>query len=240
MEIRKKVILIGFLITLFLFISIIFLGAILDKKREERVDFQMQNIYKDMEDIQKLMLMSEVYGNDMACLAFKQKLKDLDQKTWTLGMKIEQYRIATEEFSKNSYYVDQKKLFNENQLIYLTLLTKIKKQCDYHQAIISFFYQNSADCKKCDDQSFVLTDINDLYDEEISIFSFDLDLNISTVDLLKQYYKIDQLPCVVINEKPYCGIQDKKFIEEKICETTNLSFCNNVTKPAFNMSMLKK
>ena len=125
MEMRKKILLLGLLITVFLFVSILLIGSLMNDKREEKIDTQFQSMYRDIDDIQKLMLMSEVYGDEMACIAFKTKLRELDKKIWNMGVKLEQYRIASEEFEKNPFYLEQKKIFNENEMIYLTLLTKI-------------------------------------------------------------------------------------------------------------------
>ena len=227
---RKKVLLIGFLITLFLFLSILAIGAIMDSKRQDNIDLQFEGMYKDINDIQQMTLMSEVYGQSMACIAFKTKLQELDKKVWNMGIKLEQYRVASEEFQKNPYYLDQKKTFNENELTYMTILTKIKSTCEYHQPVISFFYKNADECQKCDSQSFVLTDVNEQLKENVSIFSFDMDLNISTLNLMTEYYKIDQYPCIVIDEVPYCGIRDKNFILKKICEDENISGCSEILK----------
>ena len=133
------------------------------------------------------------------------------------GQKIDQYRVASEEFNKDPYYLEQKQLFNENEMLYLMLLQKVKSECTTQQPIVMFFYQNSEVCRKCDDQSFILTDIKKA-DDSVAVFSFDTDLNITTVKLLTQYYEIKEFPCIVVNDAPYCGIQDKNFIIEKICK----------------------
>jgi len=57
-----------------------------------------------------------------------------------------------------------------------------------------------------------------------------MDLNISTMNLLNEYYKIDQYPCIVIDEVPYCGIRDKNFILKEICEDENISGCDEILK----------
>jgi hypothetical protein len=124
--------------------------------------------------------------------------------------------VATEEFQKDQFYLDQKKKFNENQILYLLFLTKVDKECALNQDIVTFFYRNSEDCRKCDDQSFVLTDIKEQLENNVSIFSFDMDLNITNIDILAQYYEVDELPCTIINEKKYCGIRDKDFIMGKL------------------------
>ena len=108
------------------------------------------------------------------------------------------------------------------------LLKKLKQTCGFDQVVILFFYQNSTVCGKCDDQSFVLTDINKDIDDEVSILSFDTDLGIPTIKLLVEYYKIHNYPCTVIETQKYEGMFDKKYLMEKICENSpHVSVCNS-------------
>jgi len=222
---KKRILLLAFFITLFVFLCIMLIGTIVDNQRLKTLDNQFQQSQRDISDVQQLVLMSEVYGKDIACVTFPAKLRDIDKTIWDLGIKLEQYRAASEEFQKDPYYTLQKKIFNQQETLYLMLLTQIKQKCNYSQSIISFFYSNAQDCPKCDDQSFVLADINRDIDKEVSIFSFDTELNLSSVDLLKDYYKLDQLPCLIIDEHKYCGIRSKDFVIQKICEYNNLTVC---------------
>ncbi|MBN2142013.1 hypothetical protein JW711_01665 [Candidatus Woesearchaeota archaeon] len=224
MRVKRRIFLAAFLITAFMLLTILLLGNLMNLQRKEYVEDKM-SIISDLNEIQTYTLMSDVYGNKLACLAFKKKLQEWDQTLWDLGLKLERYRVATEEFQKDPFYQEQKKKFNDNQVLYMSFLTKVNRDCELNVNIISFFYQNSEECKKCDDQSFVLTDIKRELEDEVSIFSYDMDLGLTNLDLLKEYYEIDQYPCVVINEQRFCGMQDKSFIIRKVCETNNLSVC---------------
>lgn len=221
----------AFLITLVLLLSILLLGSVMDNEREQYIEGEVQRLYNDLAEVQTFFLMEETYGDQMACLAFRSKLLELDKTVWNLGIKLDQYRTASEDFHRSPFYLEQKEQFNENQVFYMMLLTKLKRTCNYDdQAIISFFYQNSADCRSCDDQSFVLTDINRQLDEQISIFSYDVDLNLTTVSLLTEFYNITEYPCVVIEEEAYCGMRDKEFIMERICEhMPTIQSCQDTT-----------
>ncbi|MFW5879639.1 MAG: hypothetical protein ACOCUV_02315 [bacterium] len=229
-NVKRTIALTSLVITCFLLISIILMGAILNKEREQYLDSQFQDIHNEFNNMETLSLMAESYDNKMACLAFEKLLKDLDGSIWKLGEKLEKYKSASEEFYKDEYYQRQKKIFNENQVYYYLLMKRMVERCNISKKTVLFFYQNSADCKKCDDQSFILSDINKLDDDkgeqEIAIFSLDMDLNISSTKILTRYYDINEYPCVVIGEDKYCGIRGEKFIMEKICEDTqDLHIC---------------
>lgn len=227
MALKRSLPLIAFLITVFMLLSFILLGKIMDNSRAEYLDEQVNKLYEEFNDFQTFFLMAQAYGDDMACLAFDTKIKEMDKSIWKLGQKIDQYRAATEQFRKSEYYYGQKRIFNENEVLYLVLLKTLKERCNFKQAIVLFFYKNSEDCKKCDDQSFVLRDINREIDPEIAIFSFDMDIDATKINLLSKFYKVDNLPCLIINETTYCGIRDKEFIIKKLCDSQpTISVCS--------------
>lgn len=228
---KKLIAFSALLITLFLFTSFIILGSFMDNKRENFLDGEFDRMYKDINDIQLISLVSDTFDDEMVCLAVENKLRNMNKYIWKLGQKIDQYRVASEEFMKDNYYLEQKIRFNEYEVNYFLLMKNMVKRCNMSKKIILFFYQNSADCKKCDDQSFILTDIKEMDEKnkqnEIAIFSYDMDLNISSLDILTKYYEVGSYPCLVIDGNSYCGIQDKDTIMSLICENAdNFTICN--------------
>jgi hypothetical protein len=240
-EIKRLLLGLSFFVTFTIFLSIFIIGGILNNNREQYIDKEIQQMFNEFQDMQVFSLILESYGSEMACLAIEGKLKKMDYSIWSLGEKIDKYRSASEEFIKDSYYLEQKKIFNENQVYYYLLLNKMVDECNLSKEIMLFFYRNSEDCKKCDDQSFILSDINeddnDL-NQEIAIFSFDMDLNLTTLNLLESYYDLtpDGYPCVLVKEKIYCGIQDKNIIMDNLCNTNkrNLQICKDYLMKRFN------
>lgn len=223
--IKKLIFITALFITLFMVTSVVLVGLVMGDARESKINEMSAELIQNLNEMQTFTLMAETYGDEMACLAYKSKLQELDRSVWDLGMKIDQYRVASEEFQTDPFYVSEKEKFNENEVMYMMLLRKIQDSCAYNQSVISFFYRKSEECSKCDDQSFVLTDLKKMAPKELSIFSYDVDLNLSTVNLLKEYYEVDQYPCVIIDDVKYCGIQDKGFIVGKLCESYPLSIC---------------
>lgn len=225
MEMKNQLYILAFIITCFLLATLIIIGDVFDSKREEAITGLIQDTYNNLNEMQTFMLMSEIYGDEMACLAFRSKLSELDKTLWELGIKLDRYRIATEQFEKDPFYLTQKRVFNENEVFYLMLLAKVNSVCDYNQDVISFFYRNAESCGDCDAQSFVLTDIKRDVDQDISIFSFDTELGLTSIELLTRYYKINGYPCLVINDETFCGMRDRQFIVDKLCETSDIALC---------------
>jgi len=231
MEIKHLLFLLSFIVTAFLFITIAFLGSFMDEVREDNLNDQFERMTQDFNNMQILSMISESYGEEMVCLAFESKLRELDAYIWDLGEKIDKYRIATEEFNEDEYYVKQKKLFNENELYYFLLLRSMVEKCNMTKTNVLFFYKDSKICDKCDDESFVLRDVRYLDtnpDKEVAVFSFDMDLGLSSLELLEKYYEIDQFPCIVINEEKHCGMKSKDYVMNVICDnnTIDLNICN--------------
>ncbi len=222
---KRSAIVLAFFITFSIFLSILLLSVMLEQGRVKNIDQSVLEVSSDLADLQRIQLISEAYGNNMACIAYKDKLQDFNKRIWDLGLRLEQYRSASEEILRNPYYIEQKKVFNENEFTYLALLKQIKNLCQSKQSIIVFFYRNGADCKKCDDQSFVLTDIKRQMGESVAIFSYDLDLNLTSVKLLAQFYNATEQPCIIINDQTYCGMRDRQFVLDGLCQTSNGSTC---------------
>lgn len=232
MEMKRLLFFLSFIITVFLFLTILFLGSFMDDVREDNLSNQFERMSRDFNNMQILSMISESYGEEMVCLAFESKLRELDAYIWDLGEKIDKYRIATEEFNKDEFYVTQKQIFNENELYYFLLMRGMVEKCNMTKNNILFFYKDSRSCGKCDDESFVLRDVRYLdtsKDKEVAVFSFDMDLGLSSLDLLEKYYEIDQYPCMVINEEKHCGMQSKEYVMNVLCEnnTKDLTICDN-------------
>lgn len=228
MEIKRSLFLVAFLITIILLLSLLVVGSMMNDARKSYVDEQMR-IIESMSDINIYLLMSDIYGDEMACLAFQSKLQEWDETLWDLGLKLERYRIATEEFQEDPFYLENKELFNENQLLYMLFLQKMKGDCELEKSIVAFFFRDAKECDKCDDQSFILTDIKMKADEEVSIFAYDLDLGLPNIRLLADYYGVEDhaLPCVVVDDNVFCGIRSRQFLSDKICDfNPGLEFCS--------------
>jgi len=63
----------------------------------------------------------------------------------------------------------------------------------------------------------VLSDIKRDAEDQVLIFSFDMDLGLTTLNLLAEYYGLDAYPCLVIGEQRHCGMQDREFIVQQLC-----------------------
>ena len=168
--VKKRILFVGFLITLLIFITIYFTNIILNKQREDAIDERMTSLIENYEEMQTLSMMSNLFGEEGTCLIMQAQLLNMNKEIWETGRKIDQYRTITEEFMDDPFYLEQKRRFNLNEALYFSLLEQMKKSCEVNQTTLLFFYQKKENCPDCDAQSFVLTDIRHEFDEELAIF----------------------------------------------------------------------
>ncbi|OYT26430.1 MAG: hypothetical protein B6U97_03880 [Candidatus Altiarchaeales archaeon ex4484_96] len=220
------------LLTLAIFVSIYFLNLMMESEREKTINNKMNEIISDFEEIETTYYLMEYMGEEQklrnrTCEAMKKELEYLESKLWKLDMKIRDYREITKDFINDEFYIREKAHLNRREIIHFTMLEKMRDRCDYNHLIILYFYGECDVNKRCDDQGFVLTYINQLIDPEISIFSFDMDLGLSSVNALAEIHNISELPCVVVEGVSYCGMHNKAEMVDIICEHSNISICTS-------------
>jgi len=208
MAVDKRIFIAAFLITILIFISILFSNYLLDNKREDIVTERMDSFIEQYEEIQTLLLMSEFFGEDATCDALGSALSNMNKDVWELGIKIDSYRQATEDFMNDPFYLEQKKRFNRKEVLYFTMFKKMNEMCQTNQHIISYFYKRKENCPDCDTQSFVIADIK-RSNEGLAIFSFDADLDLAPINILIKSYNVTSYPCLVINGKASCRLHNK-------------------------------
>jgi len=222
---NKKIFIAAAVITIMLFLSIYSLNLFLNTQRERVVVDKMEAILDEYQEIQALTLMSDVFGREMSCLALENTLSHMDKTLWDTGIKIDQYREATEKFITDPFYLRQKEKFNRNEVIYFTMLQNMKQWCQFNQTTLLYFYRKKEECDNCDAQSFVLTDLNKEIDPELAIFSFDSNLGLPSVNTLELFFNITSYPCIVVEGNTHCGLYDKDELIDVICEYKNISLC---------------
>jgi hypothetical protein len=93
------------------------------------------------------------------------------------------------------------------------LLRERTKQCGQKFSSVLYFYSNDASCSDCRKMGYVLTDMRKEYDT-LHVYSFDYDLELSTLETLKSIYHLEgNFPIVVIDRKPYYGFKTRAEIE---------------------------
>jgi len=214
-------------ITLLLFALIYVVNYYFNERRERIVEAKMNEIIDDFEEIETTYyLMEYLGGGGRTCDVIVEEISYLESKLWKLDGRIRGYREVTKDFASDEFYIQEKKRLNRREIIHMSMLDKVRKRCGMNQTIILYFYGQCKRDRKCDEQGFVLTYINQKIDPEIAIFSFDTDLSLSSVNALTKLYNVTEYPCTVIEGRTHCGLHDKDELETLLCEySPGLTIC---------------
>ena len=124
---NKGIFIAAAIITITLFISIYSFNMFLNAQRERAIIERMEKVFDEYQEIQALTLMSEVFGEEMTCLSLESRLAQMDKTLWDTGIKIDKYREATERFITGPFYLDQKRKFNRNEIVYFLMLQNLNQ-----------------------------------------------------------------------------------------------------------------
>ncbi|MBI2045334.1 hypothetical protein HYT23_04720 [Candidatus Pacearchaeota archaeon] len=152
-----------------------------------------QNIIKN--DILSTQLSGELLQecNDDAFNLFSRKLDES-------GALIS---IMEERFGKNDENVlEQKKQYTLLELQHFLAVEKYAEACNKDIDFIFFFYSNSNEYgNNAENIGKILGRVKDQKEEKVMIYSFDYDLDMETVQLLRYLYKVYYPNSVVVNKK---------------------------------------
>lgn len=214
---KKSLLLISVLVTVVVLLSMLLFASFLENGRKEYLNEEMSAVQSQIRELQTFDTMSDSFGPEMACLVAQRSLEELDENIWDLGIRLENYEQASSDLYDDPFYKEQKRMFNEQQIRYMSMIQQVENNCDVERTIVAYFYRNDSACDKCNDQSFVLGDLNEQYGEQLSMFAYDLDLNSTSLDLLAKYYGVDRVPCLVIEGETTCGMQGQRRVESRLC-----------------------
>ncbi len=98
---------------------------------------------------------------------------------------------------------------------------------------ILYFYGNSSDCPECSQTAIVLNALRQQY-EDLRVYSFDTNLDLSALETLKSMYGINakNLPALVISEKTNIGFKSVDEIKDLIPELKKIDKSKAAMKSA--------
>lgn len=117
-------------------------------------------------------------------------------------------RISFTEQSVQGDQIDVlKKQYTLLQVKDFLLKKRISERCKTPLSTVLYFYATDKECDDCTKQGYVLDAIRSER-PEVRVYSFDYNLDLSTIKALRSVYKIEgTLPALVINGKTYSGFQ---------------------------------
>jgi len=115
----------------------------------------------------------------------------------------------------NAAVIERKKFFTIIELEHLEFIQQLNKECNQGINIILFFYSNKEeDLKKSDDAGSILDVVYNQNQDNLVVYSFDINLNTSLITELKQKYGVQSSPTVIVNENKVTNPKNRLDIEK--------------------------
>lgn len=209
MDINKKKYIVIFIITAALFISVFLVVGLFNKEKRENILELQRSITIDL-------IANETQFNllkNAPCKAIKSDSL-LSRQMGELGKKLV---YAEETQGKNNKdVIELKKYYSLLEVKDYLLSKEVAEKCDIQIESIIYFYED--DCKDCEKQGFVLTELKRKY-PWLRIYSFDRDLEFSIVETFAGLYDLsEKAPIIIIGDEKYVGFKTVKEVEEYIPE----------------------
>ena len=186
----------------------------------------------EIKDIQNKIAIDILSSETQFSLLEELSCQDLDksvlsQEIATIADKIsysEQNVGAKDEIEllKKQYTILQVKDF--------LLSKRIAERCKQKVATIFYFYGNKDTCSDCVKQSYVLDALREKY-PTLRVYSFDYNLDLSTIKALTSIYKIqNSLPGLVVQGKTISGFKTVEELEKMLPKELTVPVKNTLKK----------
>ncbi|MEM2956332.1 MAG: hypothetical protein QW041_02045 [Candidatus Pacearchaeota archaeon] len=194
----------AFALSCLIFIAGIALGTLITKDKVESIVTLEKEARLELETLS----LEEKLFEQNPCIDPSHLSKKLDD----LGTKL---TYLESQYSKNSKEImDLKKPYTLLELRHYFALKNMIEKCNYNYTLILFFYSNSPEnIKISEEQGFVLDYLKKKFGN-VKIYSFDSDLDLDIIKLMKEMYGLTIIPSIVINDKVYAGFHSKEELEK--------------------------
>lgn len=203
----------AFILTLVIFSLGIFVGFWLDNARVE----QIREEYKEMEissidaRLQTLYYQTFKNSSNFCEPAIQENLVFAD-KIYAEGLRIEEY----EKINKlTPSLISDKRRYMLLKLQFWLNCIELKRNCNASYKNLVYFYSHYNTTMEEDVQSAVLMDLKNECGSSLMLIPLIIDLNITTIDIIKKQYGVTRTPTILIDEKIKLeGLQTREELEK--------------------------
>ena len=178
------------------------------------VDY-VQNLDSDLQSIQIQELFVQSLNENDTCkfadVYFSQINENLNYFWKLLPARLEEYEKNT---APTKEYLDLKRQYTKLSLRAWIIAKENYKRCDTRIVPVLYFY--SANCTDCVSQGEALDNVKQalaLTNNSLIVFTVDYNYNEPALNLVKKYYKINDVPALIINDHVLIG---RLFSENEI------------------------
>lgn len=190
-------------VTLTVFLAGMYFSVFLEKGKLEYLQESVQEIRLSQQDSELESRLAGLF-DARRCDVVSKQIESIVPKAAELGSKLEFYE-ANERFQDPLY-----PLLKQEYTIALTrywiFVRDFNENCEGGYDIVLYFYSNR-ECGDCSRQGSVLSYLKDQYPQKVMVFALDYNLDMGTVNVLKNVYNVTEAPSIVVNEKTHLGYQ---------------------------------
>ena len=193
-------------ITVIIFGTALYISNFANQKRLQEIQSIEDKIAIDILSSEtQFSLLAESSCADVNNLVLSEELNSLSEK-----LSFTESNLGTD----NTEVIKLKRYYSLLQIKDYLLMKKVREKCGLKPLVILYFYSNAGDCNECEKLGYVLTFLRNEY-PELRVYSFDYNLELSALRTLKNILRIrNDLPVVVINDKPYYGFKEIEEFEK--------------------------
>lgn len=203
------------LVTLIIFLLGVYVGYWLDSGRVEQIRKEYQEMDIRWSDARLQTMYYTVFKNSSNFCepAIEENLKFAD-KVYEEGLRIEQYekinKLTPSLITEKTRYVLLKLQFWLNCI-------ELKRTCNANYTNLVYFYSHYKGTTQERVQGALLLDLKKECGRNLMLIPLPVDLNITTIDIIKKQYNIERTPTILINENIKLeGLQTRKELEKYI------------------------
>ena len=202
------------LLTIIIFLAGVSLGYYIEKGRIEKIEKEFIETDIEWADAKLQSLYYQVMKHDECEAAIEENIFFAD-RIYEQGIKLQKYedanQLSEKMLTEKKKYALLKTEFWINSII-------LKEKCNAEYKNIVYFFKNEPSMTEEEEQrvqSVVLKNVKDKYGRDVMLIPLPFDLGISTINIMKDTYRIEKAPSILIDEKIRLeGIQDMEEIEK--------------------------
>jgi hypothetical protein len=196
----KKIFKQTLILTVSVFVIGLLFGIYIDSLRVEEVKERMTEIDNLWNDVRLLQSYIQRFSNNMTsyCGFLLDENLKVGDRIYNEGVKVNEYEKSN-RFDIASFTLEKERYALLDLQFWINSID-LKKLCNANYSTVIYFYSQY---NKTPEQTFedrVLWDLKQKCGPSIIYITFPSDFNISTIEVIKNIYKIERVPAVLINE----------------------------------------
>ncbi len=197
-----------------IFVAGLLLGVYFSNVRVDEVEIKNMNLERHINDIGVETLLYNENPTDL-CEFLQDRVLSLTGELFVLEGKI--ISIESERNLNSENFLNVKKDYTLSLIKYYVFSQNVKQQCNNANfSIIVYFY--SKDCDKCEEQGYILSYLKSVLKNRLLIIPIDADLDLSSINLLKNIYGVKKYPTIVIDSEVHNEFKNKSEMLSILCE----------------------